>query len=83
MVNGIHQKTGLANRNEVLKLYQELKKKQKELGRESMMGFVRYTKTDYDVQWFHKLICAYLDMLERGEIKKLMIFIPPQHGDRS
>lgn len=80
MTNGIRQKTALKSRESVLKLYQELQKKRREVGRNSMTGFVRYTKDDYDMQWFHKLICAYLDKLERGEIKKLMIFLPPQHG---
>jgi predicted phage terminase large subunit-like protein len=32
------------------------------------------------MQWFHKTICDYLDKLLNGDIKKLMIFVPPQHG---
>ena len=32
------------------------------------------------MQWFHKCVCAYLDALYKGDIKKLMIFLPPQHG---
>ncbi len=68
------------NRAATKKVVNELNKVRREKGRTSMLGFVRYTKGDYDAQWFHKLICAYLDKLERGEIKKLMIFIPPQHG---
>jgi hypothetical protein len=32
------------------------------------------------MQWFHKVICDHLDKVLNGEIKKLMIFVPPQHG---
>jgi predicted phage terminase large subunit-like protein len=48
--------------------------------RSSFVNFVTYTNHIYEVEWFHKLVCEYLDKLEKGEIKKLMIFIPPQHG---
>lgn len=51
-----------------------------EKGRKNLEGFVQFTKRDYDFQWFQREICRALDKLERGEIKKLMIFIPPQHG---
>lgn len=43
-------------------------------------AFVQYTKEDYDMQWFHRMICNKLDEFEQGKIKKLMIFLPPQHG---
>lgn len=48
--------------------------------RVSFKAFVKYTKEDYDMQWFHAVICEKLDQFERGEIKKLMILVPPQHG---
>lgn len=51
--------------------------------RSSLIDFVKYTYKDYQAQWFHELVCEYLDRLldpEDKEIKKLMIFIPPQHG---
>lgn len=32
------------------------------------------------MQWFHKTICDTLDKFKKGEIKKLMVFMPPQHG---
>lgn len=78
-MNGIHQKMKI-NRESINKILEESNRKLIEKGQQSLLSFVRYTKEDYDVQWFHKVVCAYLDKLERGEIKKLMIFIPPQHG---
>ena len=32
------------------------------------------------MQWFHKVIADHLDLVLEGKIKKLMIFMPPQHG---
>lgn len=42
--------------------------------------FTRYTFKQYTAKWYHKAVCAALDALERGEIPRLMIFMPPQHG---
>jgi hypothetical protein len=32
------------------------------------------------MRWFHKVIADHLDLVYAGKIKKLMIFVPPQHG---
>jgi len=42
--------------------------------------FVRTIKPDYDMQWFQAYICKRLDAFASGEVKKLMILMPPQHG---
>lgn len=75
--NGMHRKT---DRAKLLALYKEQRLANIEKAQTNFQAFVSWTKKDYDFQWFHKLICAYLDKLYEGEIKKLMIFIPPQHG---
>jgi predicted phage terminase large subunit-like protein len=64
-------------REQLLKLYEE---KRRVMARTSFMRFVTYTYEGYEMVWFHKCVCAYLDALYRGDIKKLMIFMPPQHG---
>ncbi len=56
------------------------KKARCELARRNMLDFVTYIKNDYVVNWHHKLICEKLDNFVRGEIKRLMVFMPPQHG---
>jgi predicted phage terminase large subunit-like protein len=48
--------------------------------RRSMLKFVTYMRADYDVALHHRAICKKLDAFARGEIKRLMIFVPPQHG---
>lgn len=32
------------------------------------------------MKWFHQVIADHLDLVYEGKIKKLMIFVPPQHG---
>ena len=52
----------------------------RELSRRSFKDFVKYIKPDYEMKWFHKVIAEHLDKVYEGKIKKLMIFVPPQHG---
>jgi len=48
--------------------------------RKGLLAFTRYTKTDYEVNWHHEVLCAYLDAFARGDILRLMVFMPPRHG---
>lgn len=50
------------------------------LGRRNLKDFILYTKPDYSFNWHHDVICQKLDAFARGNIKKLMLFVPPQHG---
>jgi len=59
---------------------QLLKQKFKNASRSNLAQFLNYTNPSYDRQWFHTLISDKCQALFRGEIKKLMIFVPPQHG---
>lgn len=51
-----------------------------ELAKRNLSDFVAYTKPDYVFNWHHKSICDKLDAFAKGRIKKLMLFVPPQHG---
>lgn len=42
--------------------------------------FLPYVDPTYSRQWFHRLIADRCQALLEGEIKKLMVFVPPQHG---
>lgn len=68
------------SRAELIRDFRILKEKKKRLARVNMVDFVEYTFENYDTQYFHKIICEYLDKLLKGDIKKLMVFVPPQHG---
>jgi predicted phage terminase large subunit-like protein len=48
--------------------------------RRSLIGFSTYTMPGYQVNWHHRLLCSYLDRFVTGEIKRLMVFMPPRHG---
>ncbi len=48
--------------------------------RQKMLYFSVKTKPDYVINWHHITICRYLDKFISGEIKRLIIQIPPRHG---
>jgi len=48
--------------------------------RTSLIDFTTYTKPDYQVWHHHRLLAGYVDRLLAGEITRLMVFMPPQHG---
>lgn len=51
-----------------------------ELARRSLLDFIKFTKRDYLAEPFHATLCGYLDRVIDGEMKRLMVFAPPQHG---
>jgi predicted phage terminase large subunit-like protein len=51
-----------------------------ELARRGLLAFTKYTKEDYVENWHHREYAAVLDRFARGECKRLMVFMPPQHG---
>ena len=58
---------------------QQLKFK-RELARRRYKDFVPMVKDNYEMKWFHKLIAEKLQLVYERKIKRLMIFVPPQHG---
>src|ERR1019366_5295519 len=48
--------------------------------RSNLLDFTTYTYPDYAPGWHHRLICRTLDAFVRGDITRLMVFAPPQHG---
>ncbi len=51
-----------------------------EIARKSLLHFTKYTFPDYYVNWHHRLMCEKLHRFAMGEIRRLMIFMPPRHG---
>lgn len=45
-----------------------------------LSAFLLYINPAYHLQWFHRLIADKCKALHRGEIQRLMLFVPPQHG---
>ena len=48
--------------------------------RQSLIDFTTYTFPQYAPAEHHKLIADKLEAVERGDIQRLMIFMPPRHG---
>ncbi len=48
--------------------------------RETLIGFTQFTKPDYRPAALHYAIAEKLEAVERREIKRLMIMMPPRHG---
>lgn len=48
--------------------------------RRRVLAFTKFTKPDYQTNWHHDVLCGYLDRFVAGDIKRLMIFMPPRHG---
>jgi len=45
-----------------------------------LLDYIQYNFVNYQINWHHKLIIEKLEAVERGEIKRLMIFMPPRSG---
>lgn len=62
------------------KIERAKREKAKRNAKRSLIDFVQYIKPDYTVKWFHRVIAEHLDKVFEGEIQRLMISVPPQHG---
>ncbi|GAB3927879.1 terminase large subunit [Larkinella terrae] len=68
-------------RLEIELLQLQLEEDQRTLARSSLSDFIPYLRGDkYQQQWFHLLIADKMQKVYEREIKKLMLFVPPQHG---
>lgn len=48
--------------------------------RSSLLAFTQYTFPQYRPNWHHELLCDYLERFASGEIKRLIVALPPRHG---
>mgnify|MGYP003641440022 CR=1 FL=1 len=49
-------------------------------GRVDLMMGVQNVKSDYIINWHHSQLADTLDKVQRGEITRLIVMMPPQHG---
>lgn len=57
-----------------------VEKRRREAINGGILEFIMYHDYKYTPTKFHKKFCAEIDKFISGETKKLMVFIPPQHG---
>jgi predicted phage terminase large subunit-like protein len=55
-------------------------KRARKAAQSSLIDFAQYTFPQYAPAEHHRLIAEKLEAIERGEIQRLMIFMPPRHG---
>jgi len=67
-------------RESLIALAKEQRKQHAALAKQKLAYFATYVDPEAETVWFHKLIYDYLDKWIAKDIKKLAIFIPPQHG---
>src|SRR5512135_1210467 len=63
---------------EELEALQELLRRRQ--ARKSLIEFVRYTTPRWEPGPIHEAICTQLDRVVAGEIDRLLLLCPPQHG---
>lgn len=61
-------------------LYTLQREKLRDEARDDILAFTRYTKKDYITNWHHQILCDKLNKFADGEINRMMVFMPPQHG---
>lgn len=57
-----------------------LKEIKQELAKRNLIDFTKYTYPQYQFTWFHEAYTSKINDFAHGRIKKLMVFVPPQHG---
>lgn len=48
--------------------------------RQDLHKFIAATYQEYEFNWHHDLMISKLEQFQKGYIKKLMFYLPPQHG---
>lgn len=62
------------------KLFLLLKEKKRREAKSNFISFCQYTDSNFTVSKFHEVYYKILDKFAKGEIKKLIVTCPPQHG---
>ena len=65
---------------ELKKLEAKKELAKRELARRHLLDFVTYRFPSYKTNWHHKVLADALERVERGELKRLIVNMPPRHG---
>ena len=66
--------------SEYRQIDKDIDRTHREQARHGILSFTTYTKSDYQVSWHHRVLAKKLNAWLRGDIKFLMVFMPPRHG---
>ena len=67
-------------KSEKIALITMLREKHRRNALNDLADFSSYCKESYVPEWFHRVIAKEVLDVVRGDVKKLMIFVPPQFG---
>ena len=74
------------DKEQLLKMYAALKNNPGEIvkaaARHRLINFARYMQPDLTLEPFHVVYYTLLDKFAHGEIKKMIVQMPPQHEKR-
>jgi predicted phage terminase large subunit-like protein len=65
---------------ELFELERLIEIERKEAAKANLLSFTKYTFQKFQNTWFHENYYRILDLFAKGQIKKLIISVPPQHG---
>lgn len=68
------------NREENAKVKAQKELAKRELARRKLLHFTTYRFPAYKTNWHHKILADALERVERGELKRLIVNMPPRHG---
>lgn len=46
----------------------------------SLLGFITWVKSDFRVNWHHRVICNLIDRMVAGEVRRVIVSAAPRHG---
>lgn len=52
------------------------------MAKDNLLDFTTYTFKNYKTNWHHEVMCRYLEKWVKGDIKRLMVFLPPRSGKK-
>lgn len=52
----------------------------RDMARDSLLAFIEYTCPGWETGEHHRVMCHWLERLERAEIQNLAVFAPPRHS---
>ncbi len=65
---------------ELIELEGLIEEKQIKASKTSFIDFVDYTLDGFDRTWFHEAYYKVIDKFAKGDIQRLIVSVPPQHG---
>lgn len=58
----------------------DIRQERTKRARNSLLNFTLFTDPIYEANWHHRQLMDRLEKMLNGEIKRLMVFMPPRHG---